>query len=53
MIVFKVAKRFSGTVYHGSGAKFDQFDQKKSRIPNDFYGGGVAYCIPTIRRSNF
>lgn len=34
---------FSGTVYHGSGTKFDKFDQRKARVANDFYGGGVAY----------
>ena len=31
------------TVYHGSNADFSEFDQRKARIPNDFYGGGVAY----------
>lgn len=31
------------TYYHGTAAKFSQFDQKKSRVPNDYYGGGVAY----------
>jgi hypothetical protein len=41
--MLKIGNRFSGTVYHGSGTKFDKFDQKKSRIANDFYGGGVAY----------
>lgn len=30
-------------VYHGSGRKFDKFDQSKGRIKNDFYGGGVGY----------
>src|SRR4051812_47699859 len=30
-------------LYHGSNAIFEQFDQKKARIQNDFYGGGVAY----------
>lgn len=34
---------FSGTVYHGSGYRFSEFKQSKARIPNDFYGGGVAY----------
>jgi hypothetical protein len=29
--------------YHGSNSVFDKFDQNKSRIINDFYGGGVAY----------
>lgn len=35
--------RFSGIVYHGTNARFDRFDQRKSRIVNDNYGGGVAY----------
>jgi hypothetical protein len=30
-------------VYHGTNAGFDRFDQSKARIPNDFWGGGVAY----------
>ena len=30
-------------VYHGSGRHFSKFDQKMARLPNDFYGGGVAY----------
>lgn len=30
-------------VYHGSSALFDRFEQSKSRVVNDFYGGGVAY----------
>jgi hypothetical protein len=30
-------------VYHGTNNLFKQFDQRKSRIVNDFYGGGVAY----------
>lgn len=29
--------------YHGSSALFDRFEQSKSRVVNDFYGGGVAY----------
>lgn len=37
------AQTFSKTVYHGSGSDFDQFDQRKARIANDFYGGGIAY----------
>lgn len=39
---------FSGTVYHGTGAKFDKFDQRKARIANDFYGGGVAYFTSSL-----
>lgn len=31
------------TGYHGTNSRFDKFDQTKARIPNDFYGGGVAY----------
>jgi hypothetical protein len=30
-------------VYHGSGKKFDKFDQRQARIPNDHMGGGIAY----------
>lgn len=30
-------------VYHGSGSRFDKFDQKQSRIHNDFMGGGIGY----------
>lgn len=29
--------------YHGSGHKFDKFDQDKARIRNDHMGGGVGY----------
>lgn len=31
------------TMFHGSGSEFKKFEQSKARIPNDFYGGGVAY----------
>lgn len=31
------------TLYHGSNSDFNKFDQSKSRIVNDNYGGGVAY----------
>ena len=34
---------FKGKLYHGSNAVFTEFKQSKARIPNDFYGGGVAY----------
>lgn len=34
--------------YHGSGSLFEKFDQTKSRIPNDFYGGGVAYFTDNL-----
>jgi hypothetical protein len=37
------SKGFRGLVYHGTNARFDKFDQRKSRIVNDNYGGGVAY----------
>lgn len=30
-------------LYHGSGMLFDDFDQKLSRVPNDYYGGGICY----------
>lgn len=41
-------KTFSGTVYHGTNARFDKFDQRKSRIVNDNYGGGVAYFTDAL-----
>jgi hypothetical protein len=41
--ITEAASSFSGTVYHGSGSRFSEFKQSKARIPNDFYGGGVAY----------
>jgi len=33
----------NGKLYHGSNAIFKQFDQRKSRVVNDYYGGGVSY----------
>jgi len=36
-------------LYHGSGYKFDKFDQGKARIANDFYGGGVAYFTDNLK----
>lgn len=42
------SKGFTGTVYHGTNARFDKFDQKKSRIVNDNYGGGVAYFTDSV-----
>jgi hypothetical protein len=35
-------------LYHGTNARFAQFDQSKSRIVNDFYGGGVAYFTDNL-----
>lgn len=35
-------------VYHGSNSIFKKFDQKKSRIINDFYGGGIAYFTDNL-----
>lgn len=29
--------------YHGTNARFKEFDQRHARIVNDFYGGGIAY----------
>jgi hypothetical protein len=29
--------------YHGSGKRFSNFDQKHSRVKNDYMGGGVGY----------
>lgn len=35
-------------IYHGTNARFSQFEQSKSRIQNDFYGGGVAYFTDAL-----
>lgn len=35
-------------VYHGTNVKFDKFDQGKARIPNDLWGGGVAYGTDSL-----
>jgi hypothetical protein len=35
-------------VYHGTNQEFQQFEQSKSRVLNDFYGGGVAYFTNSI-----
>jgi len=35
-------------LYHGSNQIFKQFEQSKSRVANDFYGGGVAYFTDDI-----
>lgn len=29
--------------YHGSGRLFRKFEQRHARIPNDYFGGGIAY----------
>ena len=42
-IFISESEKFRGVVYHGTDARFDKFDQRKSRIVNDNYGGGVAY----------
>lgn len=39
---------WAGTVYHGSGSRFNKFEQSKARIVNDFYGGGVAYFTDSV-----
>lgn len=36
------------TLYHGSNAEFDQFDQSKAKIVNDLYGGGIAYFTDSV-----
>ena len=41
-------KSFSGTVYHGSGYRFNKFEQSKARVVNDFYGGGAAYFTDDV-----
>jgi hypothetical protein len=30
-------------VFHGSNARFKEFSVKAKRVPNDFFGGGIAY----------
>lgn len=35
--------KFNGTLYHGSGRKFAEFDFSKLRVANDFYGGPVYF----------
>lgn len=35
--------KFNGTLYHGSGRKFSEFDFSKLRITDDFYGGPVYF----------
>jgi hypothetical protein len=30
-------------VWHGTGRRFSEFRQEHSRIPNDYYGGGIGY----------
>lgn len=44
-----VSQGFNNTVYHGSGSRFDRFEQSKARIANDFYGGGVAYFTDNLK----
>lgn len=46
---FLESKSFNGTVYHGTNARFDKFDQRQSRIVNDNYGGGVAYFTDGLK----
>lgn len=36
------------TLYHGTNGRFDRFDQSKSRIFNDYWGGGVAYFTDNL-----
>lgn len=44
MLVNEIAPRFfKGLVYHGTGSVFDEFKQSEARLPNDYWGGGVAY----------
>lgn len=35
-------------LFHGTNVNFDQFDQSKARILNDYWGGGVAYFTDTF-----
>jgi hypothetical protein len=43
------SKTLSKTVYHGTGARFKEFSQDKSRVLNDFFGGGVAYFTTDMK----
>ena len=36
-------------LYHGTNQLFDKFEQSKSRVLNDYYGGGVAYFTDTLK----
>lgn len=36
------------TAYHGTNARFSKFEQTKARVPNDVFGGGVAYFTDTL-----
>jgi hypothetical protein len=35
-------------LFHGTNQRFSQFEQSKARVPNDFYGGGVAYFTDNL-----
>jgi hypothetical protein len=37
------------TLYHGTNSRFKEFSQNMARIPNDFYGGGVAYFTDNLK----
>ena len=41
--------RVSKIVYHGSNSRFSKFNPQKARIPNDLYGGGVAYFTDNLK----
>lgn len=40
------------TVYHGTNELIDRFDQSKSRVINDYYGGGVAYFTESLESAH-
>ena len=46
--LFESVENGALTLYHGSNAEFDQFDQTKAKIINDLYGGGIAYFTDSI-----
>lgn len=46
---FMLSESRSITVYHGSGYRFEKFEQSKARVVNDFYGGGVAYFTDNLK----
>jgi len=46
---YLLEQKLSKTAYHGSNSRFSKFDAKKARIPNDFYGGGIAYFTDDLK----
>ena len=44
----KVTNPVTVDAYHGTGRRFNNFDQRQARIPNDHMGGGVAYFTDNL-----